>query len=217
MIVADDPRILRTRERVLEAARQLLLSRGLESVNHLNLSRVSGVGRKTIYRHWPTVGDLVYDTLDSANFPRAEQTGNLSVDLLAHLEALRSALVDGPLALVLHSLAARAAIVPELGAVRDRLTNEGCAPIREILNDAKLRGDIDSHLDVETAAGELEGPLFYRVLVRHEHVEATAVATIVDRFLSQRDPLPQPRSDSADQGGDADLVGHESRVRDRPK
>jgi AcrR family transcriptional regulator len=185
MTVADDPRVLRTRERVLEAARQLLLSRGLESVNHLNLSRVSGVGRKTIYRHWPTVGDLVYDTLDSANFPRAERTGHLSVDLLAHLEALRSALVDGPLALVLHSLAARAAVVPELGSVRDRLTDEGCAPIRQILNDAKIRGDIDSRLDVEIAAGELEGPLFYRVLVRHEHVEAAAVATIVDRFLGQ--------------------------------
>jgi hypothetical protein len=71
---------------------------------------------------------------------------SLSVDVLAHPEALRSALVDGPLTLVLHSLAARAAVDPELGSVRDRLTDEGCAPIRQIVSDAKIRGVVDPRL-----------------------------------------------------------------------
>ena len=183
MQVDRDPRVVQTRERVLAAARTVFLSRGLESINHLTLSRVSGVGRKTIYRHWRTVDDLVYATLDSANFPQAGRTGSLRDDLLAHLEALRHALVAGPLAYVIHSLAARAALDPSLALVRDRLTDEGCAPVRLILREAIDRGELESHLDIENMASELEGPLFYRVLVRHESVDPTFVIATVDRFL----------------------------------
>lgn len=178
-----DPRVERTRTRVLAAARELFLAEGLGAVTHLAVARRSGVGRKTIYRHWPTCDALVHDTLESANFPQAERTGDLRADLTAHLEALRTALVVGPLAYVIHSLAERATVNPEFEPARARLTEQGCALILEILHDAIDRNDLPADLDVESAASHLEGPLFYRVLVRNEDIAPSHVTTIVDQFL----------------------------------
>jgi AcrR family transcriptional regulator len=160
-----DPRVERTRAQVLATARELFLTDGLAALTHLEVSRRSGVGRRTLYRHWPTTDDLVHDTLASANFPRGERIGDLDADLRAHLRALRRALVDGPLAFVIHALGERATIRPELRYARDRLVTEGCAPIREILRDAIADGTLPADLDVEAAAARLEGPLFYRALV----------------------------------------------------
>lgn len=183
-----DPRVIRTREQVLAAARDLFLSDGLAALTHLELSRRTGVGRKTIYRHWPTTDDLVHDTLVSANFPRAERTGDLERDLVNHLEALRRALVDGPLAFVIHSLGERAAVVPEIRPVRARLVEEGCAPVRRILRDGVAAGELPADLDVEAAAARLEGPLFYRVLVRDEPIPPDTVTELVDTFLETATP-----------------------------
>ncbi len=180
---SGDPRVARTHETVLDAARQILLSEGLNAVTHLNLARKTGLGRKTIYRHWPTPDDLLYETLASANFPQAVRTGELRRDLLAHLEALRQALVIGPLAFIIHALNERAAIDPKIAPLRDRLTEQGCEPIRVILRTAVERKELPKTLDIEDAAGQLEGPLFYRTLVRHEPVPPKAIVRTVDTFL----------------------------------
>jgi AcrR family transcriptional regulator len=179
-----DPRVERTRTRVLAAARALFLTDGLGALTHLEVSRRSGVGRRTLYRHWPTTDDLVHDTLASANFPRGERVGDLDTDLRAHLRALRRALVDGPLAFVIHALGERAAIRPELRDVRDRLVTEGCAPVREILRDAIADRSLPADLDVEATAAQLEGPLFYRALVLAEPIPDAAVDDLVDAFLA---------------------------------
>jgi AcrR family transcriptional regulator len=189
---SDDPRVVKTQQVVLASARQVLVGEGLAAVTHLNIANRSGVGRKTIYRHWPTVESLLYDTLASANFPQAERTGELRADLLAHLEALRRALVDGPLAYVIHALNERAAVDTAIAELRDTLTEQGCAPIREILRDAIKRRDLPRGLDVEEAAGALEGPLFYRTLVRHEPVPAKTIVRSVDRFLREHIKVPSP-------------------------
>lgn len=178
-----DPRVRRTRERVLGAARDLVLADGLGALTHLELERRSGVARRTIYRHWPTVDALVYDTLTAANFPRGRRSGEIRADLMAHLEALRTALVDGPLAYLLHALGERAALDPSLAEVRRRLIDDGCAPIRDILRAGVDCGDLRADLDIETAAGDLEGPLFYRRLVRDEPIDPVQVERLVDRFV----------------------------------
>lgn len=132
---------------------------------------------------WPTRGDLLYDTFSTANFPQARRVGDLRTDLLAHLEALRRALVDGPLAYLIHALNETAAHDPEIAELRDRLTKEGCEPIRRILADAIREGRL-ARLDIDHSASLIEGPLFYRTLVRHEAVPRRMVVTLVDHFLA---------------------------------
>jgi AcrR family transcriptional regulator len=180
-----DPRAIRTHEAVLSAAREILVAEGLDAVTHLNVAKRSGIGRKTLYRNWPTPDALLYDTLASANFPQALQTGDLRRDLTAHLEALRQALVHGPLAYVIHALNERATFDPTIATLRDRLTNEGCEPIRDILRTAVRNGQLPKSIDIEEAAGQLEGPLFYRTLVRNDQVPAKTIKQAVSRFLAE--------------------------------
>jgi AcrR family transcriptional regulator len=174
------------------AARELLLGGGLDAVTHLEVARRSGVGRRTVYRHWPDRVDLLHDVLAAAEFPHADVTGELRADLVAHLDALRIALVDGPLAFVIHALNERAAVEPSLAPLRDRLTEEGCAPVRALLRDAVATGRLPADLDVDEAAAELEGPVFYWGLVRHEPVPPDVPARVVDRFLARAGSRRRP-------------------------
>jgi AcrR family transcriptional regulator len=182
--LSTDPRAIRSRLAALEAAQSLLLELGVSAVTHLSVAQRSGVGRKTMYRHWPTSEELLHDTFAATNFPQAVLTGDLRLDLIAHLEALRQGLVHGPLAYVIHALNERAATDPMIARLRDRLTEEGCEPIRQMLRQARRAKKLPARLDVDDAAAQLEGPLFYRTLVRNERVTSKAVVRIVDSFLA---------------------------------
>ncbi len=60
-----DARIARTRSQVLSAARRLHQEFGAEAVTHVRVAEESGVGRTTIYRHWPDTTSLLIDALSS--------------------------------------------------------------------------------------------------------------------------------------------------------
>lgn len=166
--MAVDPRVERTRRAVLHGARELMLESGLDAVTHLLVAERSGVARRTLYRHWPTRGDLLYDVLAGASFPTYPRTGDVLRDVREHVLQLRDALVDGPLAHIVMALGERSRADPELAALRDELVGEGCAPLRDLLVDARDRGALltDAPDDIETIVAEIEGPLFYVVCVR---------------------------------------------------
>lgn len=179
-----DPRVTRTRDRALAAGRHLLLTAGLDAVTHLQVARESGVGRRTLYRHWAEPADLLHDVLSASEVPHAPVTGDLRTDLLAHLEALRRALVDGALGFVVAVLTERATVDPAFRPLADRLADAGCAPLRDLLATAAEAGVLPVDLDRPAAAAALEGPLFYDVLVRRHAPAATDVPPLVNRFLA---------------------------------
>ena len=91
---SEDPRVARSRMKALASARDLFSREGLDAVTHLRVAEASGLGRKTLYRHFPQPVDLLRATLSTAEFPRAPVTGDLQRDLRGHLESLRRALLD---------------------------------------------------------------------------------------------------------------------------
>lgn len=164
----SDPRVLRTRSRALAAARHLAITEGPDAVTHVRVARDSGVGRRTLYRHWVDNQSLLHDALAEGPVEPPPPTGDVRADLLAYLEALRGGLVRGDLALVLHMLGERSASSELLARLRARLVTERCQPLRTLLADA---------------AAALEGPLFYRVLARGEPVPIDVPIRLVDQFL----------------------------------
>ena len=66
-----DRRIQRSRERVLEAAQELLAQSGVGGFTVDEVARRSGVAKTTIYRHWPSREALV---LDAASMISANST-----------------------------------------------------------------------------------------------------------------------------------------------
>jgi AcrR family transcriptional regulator len=179
-----DARARRSREAALTAAGRLLVAEGIDAVTHQRVAEAAGIGRRTVYRHWQQPEQLLHDAMARSGFPATKPTGDLQADLAAHLEALRSSLVEGSLRYVLLALNERAAMRPELRPLRDELTAQGVENARALLAgfmDAEL---LPRHLDLDWAVAALEGPLFYRVLVLDERVPPGAVAALVAGFLA---------------------------------
>lgn len=61
-----DKRFLRSRAAALDAAVDIIATRGVEDVTHQNVAEAAGLGRATMYRHWPTRTELIVDTLTNA-------------------------------------------------------------------------------------------------------------------------------------------------------
>ncbi len=96
MTVADphvDPRVARTRVAVLTAAREVLVDDGWEGVTVARVAERSGYARTTLYRHWPQRLDLLRDLIRAeASVAHSTPSGDLRADLVAELEAFRSAM-----------------------------------------------------------------------------------------------------------------------------
>lgn len=130
-----DPRIIRTRNDVLEAALVVLVDQGWDAVTQPNVARAAGYSKGTVYTHWPDRLDLVRDAF--ARYDEAhhhEPTGDLRVDLVGELTTFRAALADHQLARILAILAERAGSVPAVVELRDVFVAEGERPIRERLS-----------------------------------------------------------------------------------
>ena len=177
-----DPRVERTRQTVLTSARELMLADGLDAVTYARLAEHAGVGRRTLYRHWPSRTVLLHEVLGGASFPTWEPTGDLRADARRHLEQLRVALVDGPLAVIVVALAERSTTDPAVASLRTSLVESGCAPLRRLLEDAQRRGELPAG-DVATRIAELEGPLFYVVCIQGGIPTDALLDDLVDRVL----------------------------------
>ncbi|MCY7342004.1 MAG: TetR/AcrR family transcriptional regulator [Pseudonocardia sp.] len=175
-----DPRARRTRESVLRASRELLLEGGLDVITHAQVATRAQVGRRTMYRHWPSRHDLLHDTLAGASFPTIRPTGDLRADVRTHLEQLRDALVHGPLAVIVLALGERSASDPDIASLRARLVEAGCAPLRELLGASRQPGAPA----VDTLIAELEGPLFYTVCIQGRVPDEALIDDLVDRVLA---------------------------------
>jgi AcrR family transcriptional regulator len=178
-----DPRVARTRAAILTAGRALLAEGGLAAVTHLHVADRAGVGRRSVYRHWPSRDDLLHDVLSSASAPTWRPTDDLAVDVLAHLRELRDALVHGPLALVVAALAERSAVDASYVPLRDRLVESGCAPLRNRLQVAVTHGVLPAEADLDGMLARLEGPLFYEVLVRGRAPDDALLDQVLDQVV----------------------------------
>lgn len=175
---------MRTRNRALHAAQALFAAEGVDALTHLRVAAAAGVGRRTLYRHWPDRRSLLHDAFAATRAPDPELAGDLRTALLTHLCALDAALTRGPLARIVATLAERAGYDPDLAVLRTELVERGCAPLRARLARAVAEGDLPPRLDLDATVAALEGPLFHRALLHGDATGDRAVADVVDRVLA---------------------------------
>jgi AcrR family transcriptional regulator len=179
-----DPRTLRSRTAMLEAARSLLAEEGWDAVTHARVAETAGVGRATAYRHWSTVNELALEAasveIESAS---AKVTGDLRSDLVAELRALRTALVDRGLKQLMVLVMERAIHDPEFRVIQNQLNERGGENLRNLLRDAVKRGDLRSSVDLEEMVSQLAGPIIYEVLLHDQTVTDKRVTRLVDFVL----------------------------------
>jgi AcrR family transcriptional regulator len=165
-MTSADPRVTRTREAVLAAAREVLISDGWERVTVAVVAERSGFARTTLYRHWPHRLDLLRDLMGrEALLRHAERTGDLRNDLVAQLEAFREAISDdslGPMVVAVGQLARQD---PEFGRLQDDLRLAGSAVMSEIVVDAIERGELPASSVPDVVIARLVGPVLYAYLL----------------------------------------------------
>jgi AcrR family transcriptional regulator len=183
-----DARKLRSRDRVMAAARELLLESGREGATIDGIAARSGVAKTTIYRQWPSRGALLLDLLTGATAPEPpEETGSLAGDVAAFARGLAAELSDPFRAAALGALltgAPGAAGGDELGELRRRVTDERQGHARRIVRRATARGELPPRTDAAELVRLVAGPVLYRRFVEGRTVTPAAADRIAARALA---------------------------------
>jgi AcrR family transcriptional regulator len=190
---ATDARVERTRAAVLAAARRILLEEGWDALTHQSVAASSGVGRATIYRHWPSPADLLRDVIRrEAEMSHTAPAGDLRRDLRRELEGLGRQLGDPAIAAVITVLFERSVHDPTLAEVKAAVVQEVSRTVRAILHHGVDTGDLPASLNFDRAVARLLGPLLYWRLATDRPVTRPVVADVVDTFLVATTPRPPP-------------------------
>lgn len=183
-----DPRVERTRARAIGAALELFREGGWDAVTHLAVSERSGIGRTTLYRHWPDAASLLKELVVlKASTDPGTFTGELRHDLLAALERLRRNLLDPATERAMLTVMERAAVDATYAGLRLAITKE-CSRQLTALVRAAAGGDLLDCVDAEEALAELAGPLVFRRLFCRSDLPRAFVARVVDDFLAAHRP-----------------------------
>lgn len=178
-------RVERSRHTVLTTAFDLLSEGGVASFTVDEVARRSGVAKTTIYRHWPTREALV---IDACSRMIAEQetpdTGSLTGDVTAILLNIAHLLQTANWSFVLPSIVDTAERNPDFAEIHSRIQRGHAAPLREVLQRAKDRGELSQLSDVSTLVAALLGPLFYRRWFSREPIDEQFVQAIIKRVFT---------------------------------
>ena len=180
-----DPRVERSRMVILKAAVEELGDVGYGRVAIESVAARAGVGKSTIYRHWPDKLALIADAFETFHEQMVPDLGDLPVrDAVALLlRHVAEVVVDSTFSRCIPALIE--------GAERDQRVREFhhrySADRRQALVDLIARGiqegELRSGVDPELATITLLGAIFYRRLMTGQAFDPDDAAALVDLVL----------------------------------
>ena len=186
------PRSEKARKAIMDAAADLLLSRGLSAVSMDAVAERAGVSKATIYRWWPTKESLALDALYTewaAVQPDQRDTGTLRGDLLALLRPWARLATSKPYGRVIGALVTEAQTDPAFAAeYLQRVVEPRREQTRAIFRRAIERGEIPPDTKIEVAVDLVYGPLYHRLLHGHAPLNDRFVRDVVDMALAGLQP-----------------------------
>jgi AcrR family transcriptional regulator len=180
-----DPRVERSRVVILEAAVDELADVGYGGVTIESVAERAGVGKSTIYRHWPDKLALIADAFETFHVQMvpdlADRSARESVELL--LRHVAEVVIDSTFSRCIPALIE--------GAERDPRVREFhhgySAERRQELIDLIARGieqrEFRHGLDAELATTALLGVIFYRRLMTGEPLDPDSAGEVVEMIL----------------------------------
>lgn len=178
------PRSPQADRAIMRATLDELIERGFEALTIERVADRAGVGRTTVYRRWPSKGELAHAvTADLARGIAVPDAGSLAGDLDALLRAVVAMITRPPGSRVLPGLLTAMAEHPELRHAGQEFYDHRRQTVFEVLERAARRGEIPSGYDRELAADLLLGPVYYRVLVTGARVTPAYRRQVVGALL----------------------------------
>lgn len=181
-----DPRVDRSRTAVLEATVALLVECGLADVRVEAVARRSGVAKTTIYRHWATRDELLFDALATLVHPAHDpDSGTVAEDLRLLLGGLATSLTTTPWGRILPSVLEAA----ERDDTIAELHRGFVGPRNRILLDVVDRGVARGELPPDTCAEDLidlaAGAVFFRRFVTRRPLDEAYLDWVVSTVLGR--------------------------------
>ncbi|GAB7190804.1 TetR/AcrR family transcriptional regulator [Kineococcus sp. NUM-3379] len=181
MASSTDPRALRSRDAMLEAARRILREHGPAAVTHQRVAEQAGVGRATVYRHWPTAGAVLADAMAGAPLPFfADPEVPVRPWLLTRLRALADEMLLPEVVAVTVTLVHGAVWDADGRQRRDASAAAASRQLRAALRSAVETGELTPAADPADAAALVLGPLLYRSLLEPGRLPDAALERILD-------------------------------------
>ena len=178
------PRSEEARSRALSGALEVLGNVGIDGFGVDAVSRVSGVAKTTIYRHWPNVTQLLVEALDAMVAPiPTPNTGSFRHDLHHFLVDLVPVVNDPRTASMLLDVLRSSLVDPEFERVHSALMAERKKPVITVLELAKRRGEVSSDVDAKLVTEFIEGAIFARRFLRRELIDERAIDEILDMLM----------------------------------
>lgn len=183
---APDPRIERSRRVILAAALDELGELGYGAFTIESVAARAGVGKSTIYRHWPDKLALIADAFRQLQAERDPEliSGTPREKLERILRHVADVVANSPFGVCLPALIDAAERDAALRRYHHRFQAEARKPTVALIAAGIASGDFPPRLDPELATEALLGAIFFRRLMTDkpfDPAEAGAlIATVVD-------------------------------------
>src|SRR5436190_1751735 len=182
--VDRDPRIERSRRVILEAALTELGEVGYGALTIESVAARAGVGKSTIYRHWPGKLALVEDAFRTLKAQAlVPESGTLRERITGFLEQVARLVEESTYSACMPALIEAAERDPQVRAFHCDFSAERRAVLVDVLRDAVETGELSDSSDPELLADALVGPIVMRRLMFYEPFDPKLVPALVNQIL----------------------------------
>lgn len=183
-----DPRVERSRRIILEAVLDELVVAGYGDLTIEGVAARAGVGKSTIYRHWPGKLALVEDAFRTLKAQvLVPEDGTLREKVIGMLEQIAGLVEESTYSACMPALIEAAERDPQVRDFHCAFSRERRAVLVDLLRSAVDGGELPAGTEPELLADALVGSIVLRRLMLHEPLDPKMVPLLVDQVL------PPPR------------------------
>jgi len=182
--IVQDPRVERSRRVILEAVLEELGEVGYGAFTIESVAARAGVGKSTIYRHWPGKLALVEDAFRTLKAQALlPETGTLRERVTAFLEQVANLVVESTYSACMPALIDAAERDPQVREFHCAFSAERLVGLVEVLRAGIADGELPAGTDPELIADALVGPIVMRRLMFSQPFDPELVPALVDQVL----------------------------------
>ncbi|MER6959865.1 TetR/AcrR family transcriptional regulator [Streptomyces sp. NPDC000618] len=182
-----NPRVQRTRNRVLAVARELLPQVGPAGLTYALLAERADVTRQTLYRHWPTRAALLFDLIlegpDLGDYP--EPGSDVGAVATAWLKSLRAGVSVPAVRTAALAVAAQADHDPDSAQALARIGDDRHSDFNKLLEPSGIQVSEDEFT-------LLYGPVLARLFLDRGEVTDDFINAVVANWRTTIQPADAP-------------------------
>ncbi|MCW2592620.1 MAG: transcriptional regulator, TetR family [Mycobacterium sp.] len=182
----EDARVSRTRAAVADAVGSLFEEEGAVGLTHQRVAARAGVGRATVYRHWPKTVDLVTEALARADQPLLHLgNGPLRQWLLGELIHAAEQIAQPVSSQFIASMVATVDQSPAARLLRENLNRRTRLVVDQMLDQATANGELSSRPDTDELVATVLGAIMFRITIQQKDADSGYLGRLVDGALAE--------------------------------